>query len=307
MSSRSRSTTTTRAGRRSPSSHARRSRPASATRSLPWLVFLQGGPGGRAPRPTQRNGWLGRALQDHRVLLLDQRGTGRSTPATRQTLAAVGSPAEQARYLTHFRADAIVRDAEAFRRELVGDEPWTVLGQSFGGFCTLTYLSYAPEGVRTAVVTGGLAPLDRPADDVYRATYERVDGRTSRFLERYPDDGDLLDSIADHLAANDVRLSSGDPFTVERLQSLGIQLGASDGFEKVHYLLETAWAGSELADEFLAAVESTTSFVTQPLYALLHEAMLLRRARRPSGRRNGCARSCPRWHRTRDPCGSPAR
>jgi pimeloyl-ACP methyl ester carboxylesterase len=49
----------------------------------PFLVFLQGGPGQEAPRPTNRPGsppWLARALRDYRVLMLDQRGTGRSTP-----------------------------------------------------------------------------------------------------------------------------------------------------------------------------------------------------------------------------------
>ena len=54
----------------------------------PWLVFLQGGPGGASPRPVGRESWLDRALKDYRVLLLDQRGTGRSTPATRQTRTA---------------------------------------------------------------------------------------------------------------------------------------------------------------------------------------------------------------------------
>ena len=48
------------------------------------------------------------------------------------------------------RADSIVRDAEALRQELLpGDgaaSRWAVLGQSFGGFCSLTYLSFAPEG-----------------------------------------------------------------------------------------------------------------------------------------------------------------
>src|SRR5260370_5714947 len=58
-----------------------------AAQRLPWLVFLQGGPGFGAPRPAGRDSWLDRALRDFRVLLLDQRGTGRSTPATRQTLA----------------------------------------------------------------------------------------------------------------------------------------------------------------------------------------------------------------------------
>src|SRR5204862_3690014 len=50
---------------------------AKAGHRLPWLVFLQGGPGGASPRPAGRESWLDRALDDYRVLLLDQRGTGR--------------------------------------------------------------------------------------------------------------------------------------------------------------------------------------------------------------------------------------
>src|SRR6266545_2113346 len=47
----------------------------------PYLVFLQGGPGFEAARPTSPpTGWIKRALKDYRVLLLDQRGTGSSTP-----------------------------------------------------------------------------------------------------------------------------------------------------------------------------------------------------------------------------------
>jgi pimeloyl-ACP methyl ester carboxylesterase len=47
----------------------------------PYLVFLQGGPGFEAARPTSPpTGWMKRAIEDYRVLLLDQRGTGRSTP-----------------------------------------------------------------------------------------------------------------------------------------------------------------------------------------------------------------------------------
>src|SRR4029079_7652262 len=74
----------------------------------PYLVFLQGGPGFEATRPTSPpTGWLKRAIQDYRVLLLDQRGTGRSTPVGAQL---PGQTAEaQASYLTHFRADSIVR------------------------------------------------------------------------------------------------------------------------------------------------------------------------------------------------------
>ena len=141
---------------------------------LPWLVYLQGGPGFGSPRPFGRESWLNRALDDYRVLLLDQRGTGRSTPASRHTLGRLGSPAAQTGYLSHFRADSIVRDAELIRKRLAGGEPWSVLGQSFGGFCATTYLSFAPEGVREALITGGLPGLDATADDVYRLTYPIV-------------------------------------------------------------------------------------------------------------------------------------
>jgi hypothetical protein len=48
------------------------------------------------------------------------------------------------------RADSIVRDAELVRASLVPknnhDGRWSLLGQSFGGFCCLTYLSIAPQG-----------------------------------------------------------------------------------------------------------------------------------------------------------------
>src|SRR5205814_1643825 len=108
-------------------------------RDRPFLVFLQGGPGSEAPRPTSPKtpGWLRRALKDYRVLLLDQRGTGRSTPVS--TLPGL-TPEQQAEYLKLHRADAIVRDAEWIRQEL-GVERWSILGQSFGGFCSCTYLS----------------------------------------------------------------------------------------------------------------------------------------------------------------------
>ena len=65
--------------RRSPSSPARSPHPTALDR--PYLLFLQGGPGFEATRPTSPPiGWMKRAIADYRVLLLDQRGTGRSTP-----------------------------------------------------------------------------------------------------------------------------------------------------------------------------------------------------------------------------------
>jgi pimeloyl-ACP methyl ester carboxylesterase len=241
-----------------------------AAAGLPWLLFLQGGPGFGATRPHGRDSWLARALADYRVLLLDQRGTGRSTPASRQTLA--GTAQDQARYLAHFRADAIVRDAELIRPAVTGGEPWSVLGQSFGGFCTVTYLSLAPGGLREAFITGGLPGLDTTADGVYRVTYGQVRTKVREHYQRYPGDVDQARRVARRLRGGGVVLPGGAPLTVEAFQALGQMLGASTGGDDLHYLLEDPFAGGGLSDAFLHEVQHRLSFATGPLYAVLHEA-----------------------------------
>ena len=246
--------------------------PGPSASPKPWLLFLQGGPGFGALRPSGRESWLDRALDDFRVLLLDQRGTGRSTPASRHTLARLTSPRAQAGYLAHFRADSIIRDAELIRRQLAGDEPWSVLGQSFGGFCTVSYLSLAPAGVREAFITGGLPGLAAIPDDVYRLTYPIVAERNRRHYERYPQDADRARVIARYLASHEVIMPDGGQLTVPAFQALGRGLGMSTGSDTLHYLLEDAFAGGVLADSFLARVAAELSFAQAPLYALVHEA-----------------------------------
>ncbi|MGW3955822.1 alpha/beta fold hydrolase [Streptomyces sp. NPDC004752] len=248
-----------------------------AHQDLPWLVYLQGGPGHGANRFIGRQAWLGRALAEYRVLLLDQRGTGHSTPANRQTLPLRGGPAEQAGYLTRFRADSIVRDCEHIRPRLTGGAPWTVLGQSYGGFCAVTYLSLAPEGLNTAVITGGLPSLDAHAEDVYRAAYPRIERKVSAHYARYPQDVERARRIADHLLNQAVILPNGYRFTVEAFQSLGLMLGTGDGSYRLHHLLEDAFvrtpAGPELSDAFQEAVQGLVSYAAFPLYALVHESI----------------------------------
>lgn len=247
-----------------------------AGQNLPWLVYLQGGPGFGANRFVGKGAWFGRALKEYRVLLLDQRGTGHSTPANRQTLPLRGGPAEQADYLARFRADSIVRDCEAIRAQVTGGAPWTVLGQSFGGFCATTYLSLAPEGLTAAVITGGLPSLDAHADDVYRAAYPRVERKVAAHYARYPQDVERARRIADHLLTRDVTLPNGYRLTVEAFQSLGILLGGGEGSHRLHYLLEHAFVrtpqGPELSDAFQEEVQGLLSYAPHPLYALVHEA-----------------------------------
>jgi pimeloyl-ACP methyl ester carboxylesterase len=247
-----------------------------ADRDLPWLVYLQGGPGFGANRFVGKQAWLGRALEDYRVLLLDQRGTGSSTPANRQTLPLRGGPREQADYLALFRADSIVRDCEAIRPAVTGGAPWAVLGQSFGGFCAVHYLSTAPEGLSTALITGGLPTLDGHADDVYRAAYPRIERKVAAHYARYPQDVERARRIAEHLLRHEPVLNGGYRLTVEAFQSLGILLGGGEGSHRLHYLLENAFVrtaqGPALSDAFQEDVQSLLSYAGHPLYALVHEA-----------------------------------
>jgi pimeloyl-ACP methyl ester carboxylesterase len=234
----------------------------------PYLVYLQGGPGQEAPRPAVSPagpGWLTRALRDYRVLLLDQRGTGLSTPVG--TLPGM-SAAEQAAYLTHFRADAIVRDAEWIRREL-GVERWSVLGQSFGGFCALHYLSTAPASLREALFTGGLPPVGRHPDEVYRATYATMLERNRRYYRRYPADRDRVRALFDRLETEELRLPGGDRLTPRRFGQLGNLLGMSDGAERLHHLLERDPASPAFRHDAEAAMPFSGR---NPLYAVIHES-----------------------------------
>ena len=233
----------------------------------PLLVFLQGGPGSEAPRPSRTDsspGWLERALADFRVLMLDQRGTGRSSPIG---TSLPGTPSEQADYLAHFRADSIVADAEWIRREL-GVERWSVLGQSFGGFCATRYLSAAPEGLREVLFTGGVPPLEAHIDDVYRATYARMRERNERFYERYPEDRELVLGLLSRLEEAPLILPTGDRLGPGRLRELGGVLGMSDGNERLHYLLEL----DPDSPAFLHDAEEMTTFARNPIYAILQEA-----------------------------------
>lgn len=244
---------------------------------LPKLLFLQGGPGGKGPRPAGGGpSWLTEAVKTHRVILLDQRGTGRSSRIEGADMARFPSPEAAAEHLALFRADSIVRDAEHLRLNVFGGGRWETLGQSYGGFITMSYLSFAPEGLSACYVTGGLPGLSATAEDVYRRTFPRAREKTKRFYQRYAGDRALVGRVADLIEANDVRLPDGDRLTVRRLQMLGMDFGMGPGFENVHWLFDEAFADSaetRLSDHFLAAVEGLTGFAGNPLYAVLQECI----------------------------------
>ena len=239
--------------------------------ALPYLVFLQGGPGHEAGRPTPTNPpWLARALQDFQVVLLDQRGTGRSTPISSPSLAPLAglSASDQASYLTHFRADEIVNDCELFR-EFLGAKQWTVLGQSFGGFTTLHYLSTHPASLAGAIITGGLSAVRRPIDDIYAATWQIMGEKSEAYYRHFPGDRDRVRKLSDLCAVGQVTLPNGDVVSPARFRTVGINLGVQGGPEVLHYLLELDHRSSGFAHDLASALPVAGR---NPLYAVLHES-----------------------------------
>uniref|UniRef100_A0A6M2ED06 AB hydrolase-1 domain-containing protein n=1 Tax=Populus davidiana TaxID=266767 RepID=A0A6M2ED06_9ROSI len=254
---------------------------------LPYLLYLQGGPGFECPRPTEASGWIHKTCEEFRVILMDQRGTGLSAPLTPSSMSQLGSAEEIAEYLKYFRADNIVNDAEFIRVRLVPEAgPWTVLGQSYGGFCSVTYLSFAPQGLKQVLLTGGIPPVGNgsTADAVYRACYPQVIHQNEKYYKRFPQDVEIVREVVKHLAESEgggVLLPSGGFLTPRGLQILGLSgLGSSSGFERLHYMFERAWdpvivpgSRKQISYYFLKAFENWLDFDTNPLYALLHESI----------------------------------
>ena len=124
--------------------------------------------------------------------------------------------------------DSIVDDAEAVRAALVPAAGccspqrgrWSVLGQSFGGFVSVTYLCRAPWALTEVLLAGGLPPdaagweeeeeekeaagekaekasasSSSTADRVYDLLFDRVAAQNAKFYRRYPRDAATTTTI----------------------------------------------------------------------------------------------------------------
>ena len=237
--------------------------------SLPYLVCLQGGPGHEAPRAFHAPSapyWLDAALAQYRVVLLDQRGTGLSTPVGDGDLERGTS--ELAEYITHLRADAIVRDCEAVRQHL-GAETWSVLGQSFGGFTTLAYLSTDAASLRHVYITGGLSAVGRHPDDVYALAYDKMRDASERYYRRFPAHRDAMRRVVDLAAEGGIVLPGGEVASVSRVRSVGSALGTNDGWQTVWSLLELDPRSNAFRHDLAAAMPFDAR---NPLYFVFHES-----------------------------------
>lgn len=236
---------------------------------LPFLVFLQGGPGSEAPKalgsPSSPS-WLDTALKRYRVVMLDQRGTGKSTPVRDEDLER-GTDAV-VEHLTHLRADSIVRDAEAMREHL-GARTWNTLGQSFGGFTTLAYLSTDAASLDRVHITGGLSGIGRRTEDVYSLTYDKLRTASQRYYRRFPEQRDTVRRLVDLAARGGIVLPDGEKVSVSRFRSLGMLLGSDDGWQSLWSILDQDPATNAFRHDLAAALPFGGR---NPLYYVLHES-----------------------------------
>ncbi|ORX46569.1 alpha/beta-hydrolase [Hesseltinella vesiculosa] len=254
-------------------------------KTLPFLIYLQGGPGFEVTMPSNAtSGWIKVAFdQGYQVLLLDQRGTGLSSAISALSLAHLDSDQAKAEYLTHFRADSIVKDCEWIRKTLTKDRlvshesRISLLGQSFGGFSIVTYLSLFPESIHKAYITGGVPPLVDHPDPVYRALYPRMLKKNKLYYQKFPQDVAHVRQIVSHLSSNTVPLPNGGVLTPRRFLQLGLMFGMSGGYDSLHETVTLCVNDLKLHKSLtyrtLNHIQHSQSFDTNVLYCILHEAI----------------------------------
>jgi pimeloyl-ACP methyl ester carboxylesterase len=138
---------------------------------------------------------------------------------------------------------------------------WSLLGQSYGGFISTTYLSTFPGSLKEVFMTGGIPPLTNNPDEVYKNTYseccdqslhmiianlvanyravEKVEERNKAYYAKFPSDIKNVWYIIDHLFKEPVKLPSGGVLSARRFMMLGINFGAHGMVDAVHGKLGT--------------------------------------------------------------------
>ncbi|EPS44111.1 hypothetical protein H072_1895 [Dactylellina haptotyla CBS 200.50] len=240
-----------------------------------YLCYLNGGPG--FSNASANTGYISKFVdKGYAVVLLDQRGTGLSECICPENIR--GETAEEkAEYVSHFRADNIVRDCEFVREKLLGkDGSWSLAGQSFGGFCIATYLSFAPEHLVEAFMFGGIPPVgESTPDKVYLQLYNKLKARNLVYYNKYPKDIDRVKDIAEYLSKNTVVLPSGGTLTLDRFRDIGIMFGMHGGIDSIHKLVFQAQNDlsrfGKILTPTLSKIEQYQSFDDAILYCILHE------------------------------------
>jgi len=149
-------------------------------------VFLHGGPGGGTDPKHRR--FFDPSV--YRIVLLDQRGCGKSTPH-----------ASLVENTTHH----LVADVEAVREKL-GIDRWLVFGGSWGSTLALAYAEKHPERVTELVLRGIFLLRKREIDWFYQEGASRLfPDAWEEYLEPIPaaERGDLLTAYHKRLTSDD--------------------------------------------------------------------------------------------------------
>jgi pimeloyl-ACP methyl ester carboxylesterase len=207
----------------------------SGRKALDPLLLIAGGPGmgasemypGVAPA-------FARTRRERDILIVDQRGTGRSNALrcdsdgapdadadtstflaeTRRCFEALGARADLRQYTT----SVAVRDLERVRVAL-GIEQWNLYGVSYGSRVAQHYLRKHPQRARSVILDGVVPPglpLGPDIALVAQAAFERILSRCDRDAscsQRFGDTRAHYDTLLTRLRAAKIPVTIPDPTT----------------------------------------------------------------------------------------------
>ncbi len=151
------------------------------------VVFLHGGPGcGTAPSCRQFFD-----PEFYRIILFDQRGSGKSTPHAN---------------LTNNDTDSIICDMEKIREKL-GIDKWLVFGGSWGSTLALSYALQHPDRTVGLVLRGIFLGRQEDIDWIYQegGASNIFPDKWEKFIEVIPEEerGDLITAYYKRLTSED--------------------------------------------------------------------------------------------------------
>jgi len=206
--------------------------------ATPFTV-IAGGPGAASTEfYTAYAGAFSRIQRNHDIVLIDQRGTGRSNAldcpvpeeldtaewslelvreSTRECLASIDADVRQ------YTTSVAVRDLDRLR-EALGYEQINVYGSSYGTRVAQHYMRRYPERTRTVILDGVLPAADSVGPAIAIDAQTALDRILARCAEdadcsrHFPDLGASLDQLRQRLRAGPVEVamqepSSGEPET----------------------------------------------------------------------------------------------
>jgi proline iminopeptidase len=153
------------------------------------VVFIHGGPGGGI-QPSYRQYFN---PQKYRVILVDQRGCGKSTPFAE---------------LRENTTQDLIADFELIRKEL-GIDKWMVFGGSWGSTLGLAYAQTHPEVVSELVLRGIFLGRDKEISWLYQhGASEVFPDMWEHYIEPIDKEqrGDFLSAYYDILTGDDEKL-----------------------------------------------------------------------------------------------------